>query len=294
MVGEEAIVTIDTFTASDGYVLRFRRYEPPGEPRGIVVSLHGIQSHGGWYEYSCNKLKAAGYRVLFCDRRGSGLNENARGDTPSFGRLLDDLAEFLRSPVVRNGGRHVPIFLAAVSWGGKLAVALQRWQPGLVDGLILLCPGLFPQVGLPVPKRIGILWARLISPMRTCPIPLDDPDLFTASPRWRAFIRTDPQSLHQATARFLVESVRLDGYLRAAPKYVSVPTLLLLAGQDRIIRNDTTHRFFHKFATADKNVITYPEAHHTLEFEPDRDRFIAEILRWLEPRCAESATRATA
>jgi spermidine synthase len=33
--------------------------------------------------------------VFFLDRRGSGLNKPARGDTPTFRRLIDDLGEFL-------------------------------------------------------------------------------------------------------------------------------------------------------------------------------------------------------
>jgi len=161
-----------------------------------------------------------------------------------------------------------------------------------VDGSILLCPGFFPQVGLPLAKRLGILGARLVSPRRLFPIPLNDAELFTASPRWREFIRSDPLALHHATARFFVESVRLDRYLRAAPKFVKVPTLLLLGGQDRIIQNDKTHHFFHNVAAADKNVITYSQAQHTLEFEPDPDRFLAEVVRWLDRQCRARTPRA--
>jgi acylglycerol lipase len=147
---------------------------------------------------------------------------------------------------------------------------------------MLLAPGLFPQVGVGLATQFAIAAARLVAPSRPFPIPLSDPDLFTASPRWRDFIRNDPLALHTATARLLVESVRLDLYLRRAARHVKVPTLLLLAGQDRIIRNDRTHRFFHHFHTDDKNVITYPDAHHTLEFEPEPDRFLSEMVRWLD------------
>jgi alpha-beta hydrolase superfamily lysophospholipase len=279
-----------TFTASDRYVFHYYCYRPAGTPRADVVFLHGIQSHGGWYEHSCTQLSAAGFAVWFLDRRGSGLNLEAieaRGDTPSFGRLLDDVAEFLRTFAV--GGdprrRRVPLILAGISWGGKLAIALQRRYTGLTDGLMLLCPGLFPQVGVGLRGQIAILTSRLVAPTRMFPIPLSDPELFTASPRWRDFIRNDALALREATARFLVESVRLDRYVRRAGPRVTVPTLLLLAGKDRIIRNDLTHRFFHRISTDDKNVITYPDAHHTLEFEPEPDRFIAEMIRWLDRHC---------
>jgi alpha-beta hydrolase superfamily lysophospholipase len=270
--------TVEAHTAGDGYLWRYRRYAPDGPPRAHVVCLHGIQSHAGWYEHSCTRLSQAGFAVSFLDRRGSGMNQQDRGDAPGFRRLLDDVAEFLR-PLRQTG---TPVFLVAVSWGGKLAVALQRRAPGLAEGVALLCPGLFPKVRPPFLQRLRIVWSRLVAPRRLFPIPLSDPELFTATPRWLQFLRDDPLSLRQATARLLVESVRLDGYLRFVPKYVTAPVLLMLAGKDRIIRNDRTRRYVEKLASQDREVIEYPEAHHTLEFEPEPDRFIDDLIAWLE------------
>jgi alpha-beta hydrolase superfamily lysophospholipase len=245
-------------------------------PLATVVFLHGIQSHGGWYEHSCTQLSQAGYEVFFLERRGSGLNQERRGDAPSFRRLLDDIAEFLQG---RRGVRSV--VLGGISWGGKLAIALQRRHPGLVDGLMLLCPGLFARVRPSLAQRLRIFATRLVRPARLFSIPLNDPELFTATPRWLEFLRNDPLALHWATARFLVESVRLDGYVRFSTRCVRVPVLLMLAGQDRIILNDRTRRFVERFASSDRRIIEYPEAHHTLEFEPDPGRFIADMKDWL-------------
>jgi alpha-beta hydrolase superfamily lysophospholipase len=270
---------LEEHTASDGYRWRYRRYAVSGLPRAQVVCLHGIQSHGGWYDYSCRCWSQAGYAVSFLDRRGSGLNAQDRGDAPSFRRLLDDLAEYLHD--LRRGASR-PVFLVAISWGGKLAVALQRRHPGLVDGLVLLCPGFFARVRLPLGQRARVFGARLVRPRRLFPIPLNEPELFTAEPRWQRFIRDDPLSLHQATARLLLESVRLDAYLRFAPRHVRVPVLLLLAEKDRVIDNRRTRRYVERFASSDREIIEYPGAHHTLEFEPDPDRFIDDVRRWLE------------
>jgi alpha-beta hydrolase superfamily lysophospholipase len=279
-LGETAApYTVETHTAGDGYRWRLRRYDPPGSPRAHVVGIHGIQSHAGWYEHSCTALSRAGFAVYFIDRRGSGMNEGARGDAPGFRRLLDDLAEFLRT--LRDGPRR-PVFLAAISWGGKLAAALPRRHPGLVDGLALLCPGFYPRVKPPFRQRLNILWSRLVRPRKLFPVPLNDPELFTATPGWQQFIRDDPLGLRRVTARFLIESVRLDGYLRFVPKHVRLPVLLLLAEHDRIIKNDKTRRLLERFASADKEEIEYPGAHHTLEFEPDPGRFIEDLRDWLE------------
>jgi alpha-beta hydrolase superfamily lysophospholipase len=266
--------TIERFTASDGYCIQYRRFPALGQSRARVVALHGIQSHGGWYTASAAYLARAGFTVEFLDRRGSGLNSVSRGDAPGFRRLLADIAEFLRAGE--------PAFLLAISWGGKLAVGLEQRCPGSTRGLILVAPGLRPRVRPPARVRLGILLARLFSPRRLFPIPLDDPTLFTANPARQAFIRDDPLSLRQATARFLVSSVHLDIVLRRAPKHIRVPVLLLLAGRDRIIDNDRTRAYLDRFASADRKVIEYAEAHHTLEFEPDPMPLFADIRDWLE------------
>jgi alpha-beta hydrolase superfamily lysophospholipase len=271
---------IESFTASDGYRCCLRRYYPEGKPRANVVCIHGIQSHAGWYGYSCDRLRQAGFAVDFLDRRGSGLNQVARGDAPSFRRLREDLAEYLQT-VRRSQPAPALIFLASISWGGKLAVALARRHPELVDGLVLMSPGFCPRVRPPWSQRLAILCSRFVRPDRFFPIPLNDPELFTAIPRWQEFIRNDPLLLRQATARLLVESSRLDTYLRIFGPSVDRPILLLLAQADRIIDNAKTRAFIGRFAATDKQVIEYAGAHHTLEFEPDRDRFIDDWLCWM-------------
>jgi len=282
----EPTFTIESFTASDGYRWQYRHYVPDIPPRARVICLHGIQSHGGWYTHSCDQLRKAGFEVFFLDRRGSGLNQEDRGDTLSYRQLLDDVAEFLKSlQTVGHApprGRPLKSFLIAISWGGKLATALQRRHPGLVDAITLLCPGFCPIVGPTFRQRLAILGTRFIAPRRLFPVPLNDPELFTAIPGWQRFVRDDSLSLRQATARFFVESARLDGYLRFVPKHVTVPTLLMLAEKDRIIDNARTRRFVKRFAAADKEIVEYPGAHHTLEFEPEPERFIRDLISWLE------------
>jgi alpha-beta hydrolase superfamily lysophospholipase len=274
--------TPDHFTAADGYRWHLRRYAPAGPARGRVVCLHGIQSHAGWYGASCAHLARQGFAVTFLDRRGSGANQQARGDAPSWRQLVEDIAEFLTAERLRDGAP-LPMFLLAISWAGKTATALAARRPELLDGLVLVTPGLCPRVRPPLGQRLRIALARLVAPTRLFPIPLDDPELFTATPRWQQFIRDDPLALRRATARLLVESARLDAYLRWVPRRVKAPLLLLLAGQDRIIDNARTRAYVGRFAS-EREVIEYPQAHHTLEFEPDPGPYFADLAGWLGRR----------
>jgi alpha-beta hydrolase superfamily lysophospholipase len=271
--------TIESYEAADGYRLHYRRWQPIETPRARIVALHGIQSHSGWYVHSSSRLCEAGFEVFFLDRRGSGLNPEQRGHVDSFHVLLDDLVLFISRVRVQEPRR--PVILIGVSWGGKLAAAIAKDHPQLIDAVALLCPGLFPKIDPPWYQKIRIALARVYYRFRRFTIPLTDPELFTATPRWIEFVRNDPLSLHRATAAMLVASARLDWFLRDAPERIRMPVLLTQAGRDRIIDNPKTKAYFDRIATPNKQLVMYPNANHTLEFEPDPEPFIRDLVNWL-------------
>jgi alpha-beta hydrolase superfamily lysophospholipase len=275
--------SLATFRTSDGYTFYYRRFVPPtGKLRARLVLLHGVRSHGGWYGQSCAELAAAGFEVYFLDRRGSGLNTAHRGDCPTYRRLIDDVVEFLLC--LRQERAFLPVFVLGISWGGKLAVGLAGRTPGLVNGVVLLCPGLKPKVKPLLSQRARIVLARRLRPTKRFPIPLNDAELFTASAQWRAFIDADPFGLHEATARFLFQSFAFDQFLKRAAKKVRVPVLLMLAGNDRIIDNAKTRKFVGRF-DAITTIVDYPDTEHTLEFEPPAHPWLGDLVAWLSRWC---------
>ncbi len=165
---------------------------------------------------------------------------------------------------------------------------MSRRHPGLTDGLVLVAPGLCPRVRPSAGERLRIAASRLLAARQPFPIPLNDPDLFTANPDRRQFIRDDPLALRAASARLLFESRRMDVYLHFAARHVTVPVLVLLAERDCIIDNPATRRFVGRFPATDRTVIEYPNAHHTLEFEPGGPPFLEDLTGWLSaPRFAQ-------
>jgi acylglycerol lipase len=269
-----------TFVASDGYPIHVAAWPAQVEPRGHVVVLHGVQSHGGWYHRLGRTLSAAGYLTSFPDRRGSGANQRDRGHTPSARRLIRDVAEWMQA--VRKEQPRLPIAVAGISWGGKLAVILAARHPELVDAVALICPGLHPRVGVSARDRVAITWALLTNRRKKFPIPLSDPALFTDNPEGQAFIEADPLGLHEATAGLLAASVLIDRIVARTPPRIRQSVLLMQAGQDRIIDNALTLAFFKRLASTDSTVIDYPDGHHTLEFDPEPDRYARDLVRWLD------------
>jgi alpha-beta hydrolase superfamily lysophospholipase len=269
-----------TQTTDDGYALHLTRWPTEGRPKGRVVVLHGVQSHGGWYHNLGRVLAGRGYETTFPDRRGSGKNEVDRGHAASSTRLLADVVELLRS--MRDADPSMPIALAGISWGGKLAVITAARRPELVDALALICPGLHPRVDVGRSERLKIALAFFTNRHKRFPIPLADPALFTDSPDGQAFIASDPLSLRTATAALLAASRFIDSGVRKARGQVRQPSLLMLAGHDRIVDNARTRAYFEGVGSTRPRTIAYPDGHHTLEFDPDPSRYALDLAGWLD------------
>ncbi len=280
---------------SDGYLLRGRLWRGDGRGNTAVIYLHGIQSHGGWYEWSGSLLAASGMTVLMPDRRGSGLNDEARGDVPNGQRWLDDLDDL--AAWVMGTGAHCTesaagtetrptdaaprIALVGVSWGGKLAAAWAHARPERASAVLMIAPGLFPQVDLRATKKLAVAWSVVTEPAELYDIPLGDAALFTANPAAQRFIDSDSLQVRRATARFLRCSAQLDRRLaRLGKGAIKADAGLVLAGCDRIIRNGSTERWLRRVCASPPEVQTLPLASHTVEFENDISDFEHILLRW--------------
>ncbi|MBI86295.1 MAG: transporter [Planctomycetaceae bacterium] len=271
------IPSIEHFQAEDGYQLAVRRWRA-ANPVSQVVCLHGIVSHGGWYVDSCEHLARSGSDVYFLDRRGSGLNMQARGDVDCFQTWISDVERFLGS--LRS---NLPRILLGISWGGKLGTAVAGRQPGLVDALGLLCPGLVARRG-PRPWQRAFLYGVGSLPylsQQKVSIPLRDPSLFTDTKGWKTYIGQDPLALRKITLRCALADCQLTHYAHACCDRIQCPLLLVLAGRDRIIANEAVHRLITGSGETNTTVIEYEQASHTLEFDPCVDRYQKDLASWI-------------
>jgi len=265
------------FDFSDGYSAFYRCWHGTREP---VLYIHGIQSHGLWFERSARYLASRGFTVLMPDRRGSGRNAVARGDVTSYRRWFADIVELCRHLADTTG--HPRVHLVAVSWGGKLAAAFARDHSDLLASMALVAPGIYPAVDLPNREKLAVVAAAMIRPTKTFPIPLNDPKLFTENRDRQQFIHNDPDRLTGVTARFLCQSGLMDRHVRICDRQFSMPVKLFLAERDRIIDNPRTLRLFRSWRATAKQLTFYPHTSHTLEFEPDPSGYFHDLAEWID------------
>jgi acylglycerol lipase len=277
--------------ASDGEKLHYVTWVPAtGKPSAVLLFLHGIASHAGWFAETAADLKEQGIAVYAMDRRGSGLSGGRRGHLSRFSRALDDIDDV--GAAVRSEQEGVPLFLAASSWAAKLAIVYAWLRPAGLSGLLLLGPGLLPRVNLSTARRLAVLVGQVVAPKAHIAIPLT-PALYTTTPHYLEFIRSDPLRLLTATTRFFWETGRLDRRRGRASANLDLPLLVLQGEADAMMDVPQTRAWFSQLDIEDKAYIAYPRAGHTLDFEPDRSRYVADILAWLaahvSPRIQASA-----
>ncbi len=273
--GEPQSPCIVHHAAVDGYLFASRVWRT-SNPIGRVVFLHGIVSHGGWYGPTCTALLKAGFEVHFLDRRGSGLNPRGRGDVNDFRTWTSDIVHYMESLP-----RNIPCLLIGMSWGGKLALEVASRYPDLLDGLGLVSPGIFALRGANKWQSLllGMVSRTPLHRLRLT-IPLADPALFTSSPYWQRYIRCDPMVLRRVTVRFAWADQLLTREVIASAPELRCPTLLMLAGQDRMIDTSRVKTFIQAAVRGPLVHYDYEQATHTFEFDPVQPDYTRDLIQW--------------
>src|SRR6266545_1813789 len=126
-------------TASDGVRLHYLRWRSErSPPSAVLIFLHGIASHAGWFAETAADLNHQGVDVYGLDRRGSGRSGGPRGHLDCYERALDDVEQLVRLVSADHPG--TPVFLAASS-GAAVRADAARPGPAAAGQPRTMAPG---------------------------------------------------------------------------------------------------------------------------------------------------------
>jgi alpha-beta hydrolase superfamily lysophospholipase len=252
--------TIETVQAVDGYPLRYRSWQT-GTSDTLVVTLHGVLTHSGWFSGLADSLLARGIHVIGHDRRGSGLNEQDRGDVDGPDRLLEDLG----SVVAPQRQRYRTILYLGWCLGSTVALRFLLKRPELGEGLLLMSPDIYE---CHVNDKVRTVfsdpkWDTRVLPRLTVPIAVE---VYTDTEYLDGFIRPDKLKLKDFTPRFLRATMRLKESLEENFAAFRKPSMLILAGRDRIIDNARTEELYRHIGSSASEVVVL-DCNHGIMFE---------------------------
>src|SRR5215469_1837828 len=169
----------DAFIAADGTQLPLRRWLPPGEPRAVILGLHGFNDYSNAFAGPGTAWAAAGIATYAYDQRGFG-GAPERGRWAGARQLAGDAADAVHLLRQRHAG--VPIYLLGESMGGAIAILAASGRSGApvprVEGVILVAPAVWGRATMSVFERVGlwladflptIEWSPNLLPVRISP-----------------------------------------------------------------------------------------------------------------------------
>lgn len=150
-----------TLRTPDGVNLACRRWDPEGDPVGVVQIAHGLAEHCARYQRFASFLAERGWLVIAHDHRGHGSTAQSDAelghfaDDDGWSRAVEDVASVLHDAWQAKTG--VPVVLFGHSMGSSIALSALARYPGLVDAAVLSGP-----TGVVGPlRRIGLVLTRL-------------------------------------------------------------------------------------------------------------------------------------
>jgi len=249
-------------------------------PRGRLLCVHGLGEHGGRYAGVAAAAERTGLDCCAFDLRGHGRSEGRRGHVRAFDDLLRDLDRVRRQTC--RGGTTGPTFLLGHSLGG-LVVARWLQEFGAADcvaGVVFLAPLVAVRKQVPGWKRAVADLADRVVPALTLDNGLATDELFRREEDRRIW-DADPLVHHRISARLWGEMQRETKRLTSGSPRFGVPSLFLLAGDDRVVSTEAAQRLA---AAVDPPARTrvYGGAFHALHHDPETDRCMADMTEWID------------
>ena len=270
---------LETTLRHAGLALHVEHYRPRGRKRLALVMVHGFSAHCGLYRHVGAAFAAQGIAVTQFDCRGHGRSQGRRGHVDDFADYRDDLAAVVAW--ARRQDSQLPWTLLGHSLGVAIALDFVLGEARLEqpDGLVLVAPWLKLRMKVSAPKRLAANVAAYVLPTLTMPNGLRAEDV-SRNPLVLANFDKDPLVHHEASAGWFMTSLRAQARIRAHAGNLHVPTLLLLAGEDRIVANEASQAFA-SAAGGSVKVRGYEHLFHEVFLEPEAPVVIADIATWL-------------
>lgn len=275
--------TTGTITSRDGTSLAYAAWVPAQPMWCALVAVQGRGEHTGRYEATATALAAAGIGVWMVDLRGQGRSGGRRGDVPSWRSFLQDVAAC--EALARREAPNVPVALLGHSLGGLIALHYAVEQQGRLAALILSSP----LCGLARPVPAWEDWLALHIFSRWWPtFPFtragSDAQFLSHVPTVATAFLHDPLVHFRVTARLYREiTLAMSRAVQLAPQ-LTLPTLVLQAGEDRIVSSTAAKQWTERVGATDKTYREYDGFYHELFNEVDAARVVGDMVAWLRPR----------
>jgi alpha-beta hydrolase superfamily lysophospholipase len=264
-------------SAADGTLLYVTDYLlPASQAHGSVVIMHGLGEHSGRYRHLANFFNDCGLSVRCYDHRGHGRSQGSRGDVINGDPMVQDAEIIVDDFSLRFAD---PPFLFGHSMGGLFATRLALSGLSPLRGLILSSPALALRLSAFQASVLNLM--DILAPSLGIPNGLS-PAYLTHDSEVVAAYKSDPLVHRRISARLLRSMLSSIDYCQAHAPALTIPTLMLVAGDDHLVDAEGSKRWFANLPPGLAQMHVYDGMYHEVFNEVDSERPFGDLRVWLE------------
>jgi len=279
-----------TFQGRDGLDITAYRWEPVGDPRGIVQLTHGMGEHVRRYDPLADALTAVGFVVVGQDHRGHGATARTAADLGRIGstgwtELVNDI--HVLTTLLHAQRPELPLVLFAHSMGSFAAQQSLLDHSANVAAVALTGTAALdliePAIDFDKPLELAAFNAPF-APARTDFdwLSRDEAqvDVYLADPRCGFGLDADATKAMFAAAHPAADPARLAAIRDDLPVYVAVGDHDPVNGGMVLV--DTLVDRYRTAGLTNVTLRVYPGARHEIVNETNRVEVIADLVAWLD------------
>ena len=257
----------------------YQSWLPDGDPKAVLLIVHGLAEHCGRYMNVVDHLVPDGYAVYGLDHIGHGKSDGTRVYVERFTDYTDTLKTFF--DMVRAWQPEQPIFLVGHSMGGLIAAAYLLDHQEAFAGAVLSGPSVKPPDNIsPVTLFLGKTLSNIAPKMGLLAL---DADGVSSDPAVVQSYVNDPLVYTgKTTARLAAELLKEMQRLTANAGNITLPILIVQGGDDKLVDPSGAQMLYASVSSPDKTLHVYDGFYHEVFNEPEHERVLGDVETWLE------------
>jgi alpha-beta hydrolase superfamily lysophospholipase len=244
----------------------------------VLLILHGLGAHSGWFIDMGNKLAIRGMTVYAMDHRGFGRSGGLPGHIDDYNTYVEDINCVVAS--IRKNHPEAAIHVLGHSMGGIFASHYTaKYQDGLAS-VLFLNPWVQDSSQTPALTTLRILAGGIFKSRRYWQV-AGGSEVMTTNPEAIQMLQTDSYWCCKQTSSFLYQIFLMRSALLKKAKLINKPGLVMQAESDKAVLSVGSRKLFDTLTSNDKIWKTFTGYEHDSEFEADRSLLDNEIASWI-------------
>ena len=257
----------------------FQGWLPEGEPRAILLIVHGLAEHSGRYGNVVNHFVPLGCAVYGIDHFGHGKSDGTRVYVERFDDYTDTLKVYF--DMIRGWQPDKPIFLVGHSMGGLISAVYLLDHQAELAGAVLSGPAVkIPNHVTPAMLFLGKMLSALIPRFGLLALSADgvsrDPLVV------KAYVSDPLVHRGKATARLAAEMLKAMQTISGQAAKITLPIMIVQGSADRLVDPAGAQMLYDAVSSADKEIRIYDGFYHEVFNEPEHDKVLRDVEIWLE------------